>query len=486
MIGFALIILIMVIANGYVLLELQAVSEAGRTTLTSDVQAIDRAKQLKEILFDEERNSQKYLVSRDQVYASLVADDVRRFLVSLDSLEAVTLDPEEAALVSEIREGHSWLATLIPQVHNRGVRPNSQEILSARLDTGAGTLHALLDRMILINQQTIDRSMHGIEQTTKRSVRVALLMLASALLLAIIAAVVIANTITRPIKDLIRGTEEIALGSFNPVVVRSRDEMAQLGSAVNDLSERLKSLEEHRTELMQHIAHELRTPLTTMLTAHYILTEQRVGHLNAEQLRLLNAIRKNIDKLTQFSYDFLDLAKIEAGMMHFQLEHTDLVPFLEPLVDEARLNARGKSISVKMEAGATPPVLIDRQRFSHVISNLLSNALKYTGDHGNVSISVTPCDTGATVAVRDTGVGIPPEDLPRIFEKFYRVRNTGGAKGTGVGLAIVKAVTEGMGGSVQVLSKPGQGSTFTIQLPSAPPNVPPSGLPKMPTGHGHG
>jgi signal transduction histidine kinase len=222
--------------------------------------------------------------------------------------------------------------------------------------------------------------------------------------------------------------------------------------------------------MMQHIAHELRTPLTTMMTAHYVLVNQRMGPLNTEQLRLLSAIRQNIDRLTDFSYDFLDLAKIEAGMMRFNVERTDPTTFVEPLVEEARLTASEKEISVRLVTDHAPDVLIDRKRFSHVITNLLSNAIKYSNRRGTITVAVTSGQIGTSISVTDTGIGIAEEDLPRVFEKFYRARWAGGkgTRGTGVGLALVKAIVEGHGGRVGVTSSVGVGSTFTVEIPSAP------------------
>ena len=480
MLGFAMIIMIMVISNGYVLLELHNVSQEGRTTLTSDVQTIHESKELKEILLDQERNGQKFLVSGDHVYFRLFSDDVGRFSISLDSLQSTPLSPVESGIVDQIRKEHISLAREFSKAEEKLLPRKEQKRLSSTLDNTASRIHAFLDKLILVNQKTIDQSMAEIEDTTRRSIRIALILVGSTLVLAIAASIVIASTITRPIKDLIRGTQEIARGSFTPIQVHSSDEMALLARAVNDLSTKLNALEALRTELMHHIAHELRTPLTTMLTAHYILSQQRVGRLNAEQLRLLHSIRKNIDKITAFSYDFLDLAKIEAGMMQYHFEPTDLVEFLQPLVEDARLTASGKRISLIFNASPAAAVLIDRQRFSHVVTNLLSNAIKYTNEDGRITVSLLPSDTGARIVVRDTGVGIPHEDLPKIFEKFYRVHAGDGKEsvGTGVGLAIVKSITEAMGGSVHVASESGVGSTFTVELPAAPPNLDASQLPK--------
>lgn len=474
MTGFTLIIIIMALANVYVLYELHSISEQGRSTLTSDVQVIDQAKQLKRILFDQERNGRKYLVAGDEAYYELFGDDLRRFRRNLDSLSSIPHGTVEAKLIRSIRQEHDQLEERISGP-DLSLSPAKKTGLGLTLEASLTTTHEILDRLIVLNQLSIDRSMAAVERKTERSERVAFFMLLSALLLALAAALLIASTITKPIKTLIRGTSQIAKGSFASVQVRSRDEIGQLAGAVNNMSAKLHKMEELRRDMMQHIAHELRTPLSTMMTAHYVLTQQRIGPVNAEQLRLLAAIRKNIDRLTEFSYDFLDLSKIEDGMMQYSLERTDLAEFSKPLVEEARLVATQREISITHDSTDTPEVLIDRKRFSQVINNLLSNAIKYSDKGGEIQLTVAPWERGTSIIVQDTGSGIAPEDLKKVFEKFYRVRSADGkgTRGTGVGLALVKAVSEAMGGVVTAESEPGKGSTFRVDLPAAPPDLKP-------------
>jgi signal transduction histidine kinase len=132
--------------------------------------------------------------------------------------------------------------------------------------------------------------------------------------------------------------------------------------------------------------------------------------------------------------------------------------------------------------------LIDRRRFSQVVTNLLSNAIKYSESGGKITVSILPADHGAKLTVADTGPGIAPDDLQKVFEKFFRVRSADGkgTRGTGVGLALVKAVTEALGGSVTAQSRLGEGSTFVVILPPAPPEVPGPLQPDIISRVGHG
>jgi signal transduction histidine kinase len=332
------------------------------------------------------------------------------------------------------------------------------------------TLYRSLDHFISLNQLSIGSAMSRVETTTSRSAKVALLLIFWTLLVAIILAFIIARTITRPIGDLIRGTEQIARGRFEPVSVSSNDEIALLADAVNDMSVKIKKINELRAQMMQQISHELQNPLQAMLAAHDILKSQSSEALNAKQLQMLDNIFEGINKLAKFSKQYLDLAKIESGMMQYDMERAELLQIVKPLVEDAKLIASRKSITVELTAIATPKVMVDADKISIVVGNLLSNAIKYTRNNGKVRVKIDPCTLGAQVEVQDTGIGIISEELSKIFTRFYQAGNAGiiKSRGTGVGLALVKAFTEGQGGKVYVESTVDRGSKFTVELPAAP------------------
>jgi two-component system sensor histidine kinase GlrK len=470
-IGFAFVIALMVAFNVYVLMELDEVSKRSRITLTADVLSIDLAKQLETHLYDEDRYAQNTLVSiQDNMYYTLFVDYVRKFNETCDSLYANQQTGETRSLVDRIKEGNTWFVSTVMNERERFSQPGRKrgpEQIPGLVDT-LQNLHAQIAQLIRANQLSISKSMANVGATITQSSNVVLTLALSAVVLAIVVAFTITRSITKSINVLIRGTQEVARGSFEPIHVKSHDEIAQLAAAFNDMSAQLKKINDMKSEMMQHISHELRTPLQAMLSAHYLLAEERVGPINEEQQRLLVSMRHSIDKLSRFSNQFLDLAKIEAGMMEFHLEPADIMAIVQPAVDDARLIAERKNITVSLAASHAPQVMVDEEKIAQVVSNLVGNAIKYTEKGGHVDVSVDECKLGARIMVRDNGAGIAPEDLPKIFTKFYRAKNTAktGTKGTGVGLALVKAVTEGHGGRVYVTSEVGAGTTFTVELPA--------------------
>ena len=469
MLGFIVVILLMGAVDAYILLELNKVSDTTKNTLTRDVRSMDLSKQLRTTLFDEERYAQKYLVSGDTTYFALFLDQSRLFQQLMDSLGHQPADGTMRKLVVEAERRHNWHFALIQEVHMAHAFPPAAlraHQAQARTDT-LDLLYKNFDDLIHLRQLAVAASVLGVEQTAERSANIALLLTIGTLLAAITLAFLLTRTITKPLKVLMRGTEQVARGSFEQIQVKTRGEIAQLAKAFNTMSDSLKQANAVRAEMMQHISHELRMPLQTMHAAYYLLTEQKAGPVNEAQTRLLHSIRDNIDKIARFSNQFLDLSKIEAGMMEYELVPTDIPTVLAPIVDDTMVNAARKEIKVSLEMQPVPQVRANPERCAQIFTNLLSNAVKYTPKGGTICVEVAPSSLGARIVIRDSGVGISPEELPFVFKKFYRAKNVprGSGGGTGIGLALVKALAEGMGGCISANSTIGVGSEFAVELP---------------------
>ena len=471
LLGFGVIILALVLVNGYTLYQLKSFSDTVKTILTSDVQSIDAAKQLHTYLYDEERNAQKYLISRDTIYAVLFLENSKHFNDQIGLLLGILSDRGERNIIAQVNRGHTLLAGMLLPPRGAAIpQPLTEQAVSDSMEI----LHAQLDSYITLSKSAISASMARLESTTTRALRLALVLSLLAFAGTIVVAFVITRSITRPIKILRDGTEKIANGVFTPIRVTSYDELAVLANAFNDMSDKLKKLNDLRADMMQQISHELRMPLQAMHSAYYLLTEQIPGPVNEAQRKLLDAIRKNVDRIVDFSNQFLDISKIEAGMMKFHMQENDLASIVAPAVENARIAAAQKGVTITLQTTQAPPVFVDPDKVTQVANNFISNAIKYTGAGGTVSVEVAPSEFGAYLAVSDTGVGIPSADLPKLFTKFYQARNTskGSTRGTGLGLALVKAIVEGHRGRVRATSTLGVGSAFSAEFPRAGKNKP--------------
>ena len=467
--GFIVVIGIVIVAQAYMLYELHALSEEAQTTLTLEVQSLDISKRLRTLLDDEESYARKYLITGDPVYYKLFKESSSEFQRLLSSL--VMTEAKRSDLLHKVAERHHSFALSLPLIDTA-----NRKILTpfAASDQGERQEHIdFIDRslkgLIRLNQLSIDSAMSAFVEATQRSMVVAVALTLLTILVASAAAWIISHTITRPIAALVRATQEIARGRFEPIRVRSHDETRLLAEAVNDMSAQIKKANEAKADLMHEIIHELRNPLQVIFFARNLLAEQELGDINGKQLEMLELIGSNADKLMSFTDQFLDLAKSDAGMMEYRRSPADISAILARAVDEARALARPKNLSIKLMAEPVPQAIADGEKLAQVFANLLSNAVKYTETGGSIAVAVFCVDRKVYVAVKDSGIGIAADELPKLFTKFYRASNSAEtqAKGTGIGLTFVKTIIEAHGGTISVSSKLGEGSTFVVELPLA-------------------
>jgi two-component system, OmpR family, phosphate regulon sensor histidine kinase PhoR len=233
---------------------------------------------------------------------------------------------------------------------------------------------------------------------------------------------------------------------------------------------RLKELEQIRQDFVANVSHELRTPLTTIKG----YAETLLGGALKEEVALpfVQIIKKHTDRLTKIVEDLLMLSKIESKGFDLKSEPLSLSDLIDDVLDFVKDGAGKKNVTIsREEVPLSLVVQADRNYLEHVFVNLLDNGIKYTHEGGKISISASEKDQGEVqISIRDDGIGIPREDLPRIFERFYRVDKGRSQElgGTGLGLSIVKHIVQAYGGKVWAESQPGKGSTFHLTLPKTP------------------
>jgi len=243
--------------------------------------------------------------------------------------------------------------------------------------------------------------------------------------------------------------------------------------ALRDVTDRKRAEEELRetmemkSQFISTVSHELRTPLTSMKEAVIIVLDEVAGKINKDQRHFLDIARRNIDRLARLIDDVLDFQKLNAGKMKFDMRENKIVAALEEAYTtmQPQVMKNGAELVLDLEAGL-PPVLCDHDRIIQALTNLISNAIKFTPAGGRIVVSAHRRKEHLVLKVSDTGLGIPKEDLPKIFDRFYRVHRPGREiKGTGLGLAIVSRIVAGHGGRIEVESELGKGTTFTLLLP---------------------
>jgi signal transduction histidine kinase len=259
---------------------------------------------------------------------------------------------------------------------------------------------------------------------------------------------------------------------FLPQAIPIFDQPHQLVGVTLMLTDvtRLRRLDEVKTGLISTVSHELKTPLTSIRLAIHVLLNEKLGPLSPQQTEILAMARQDSDRLYQVIEDLLDISRIESGRAELQLEPVNVDDLVLQVTDKMRSAFLDRKITVHLKvAPEVPRVLIEPTRFQLVFDNLLSNALKYTPTGGEVTIAARPEDGMVAFSVEDNGIGIAPEYLPRIFEKFFRVPGQVHI-GSGLGLTIAKEIVEAHHGTITVASQPGKGTkvTFSVQAVTEP------------------
>jgi signal transduction histidine kinase len=238
-------------------------------------------------------------------------------------------------------------------------------------------------------------------------------------------------------------------------------------STLSDQNRRLVELDRLKDEFLSLVSHELRTPLTSIRGYLDLVLDEEAGELNPEQRRFLKAVERNSGRLLRLVGDLLFVAQADAGRLTLERAKVDVAALAADCVEAARPVADQRTIDLQLATVPVPALVGDRGRLAQVLDNLVSNALKFTPEGGRVEVRTSTTDDCVYLEVEDSGIGIPAAEQPRLFERFFRAASATeqAIPGTGLGLAIVKAIVEAHAGRIEVVSAPGKGTTFRVELP---------------------
>ena len=230
----------------------------------------------------------------------------------------------------------------------------------------------------------------------------------------------------------------------------------------------LKEINQRQSDFVSMVAHEIRSPMNSVMAQIKVIQDGLAGDVTQKQSEILGRASEKINGLVTLSSELLDLAKRETGLVALERKSFNMTEILKDQVDFHRPKARGKKIQLELDPlPDLPPVLANKQNMEEVLSNLIANAINYTPEGGKITIAAHPEKHHLCISVSDTGLGIAEEELARIFDRFYRVKNekTRYIIGTGLGLPIVKSIVEAHDGMIRVESKLDHGSTFYVYIP---------------------
>jgi two-component system sensor histidine kinase SaeS len=308
-------------------------------------------------------------------------------------------------------------------------------------------------------------------------------LLGFALALSIFLAIVLSSSTTRSFHQVVEAATQISGGNLGVrVPMNSHDEVGRLASAFNDMVERVEAsfnkerdLELARRELIASVSHDLRTPLASIRAMVESINDGVVTDPDTVK-RYLKTLEVEVENLSQLINDLFELSQMDAGVLKLEMETSSLTDLISDTLESmsVQVTAEGKNLHLKGSVeGEVAYVMMDPRRVQRVLYNLVQNAIRYTPSDGSVQILARDIGTEVQVEVKDTGEGIPPEELSRIFDRFYRTEQSRsrGSGGTGLGLSIAKGIVEAHGGRLWVESAIGKGSTFGFALPKKTPVI---------------
>ncbi len=457
--GFLLVALPLAAALMFSALNTERLAQQAQNAVFNAAQAARASRSLVNRISSIERIAQQYPVLADP---ELIADYARtRKSFSLVSVELarLPLDREQLRALNRTIEQERKLYELL-------VAAAPSKLDAKLVRKSAGDLVESAYEVLAISYVIADREVERLRSEAEAVTARMTVLLIVTLALAMAIALVLTRIIARPIRELDASIRQLGSADFSrPIRVSGPDDLQYLGERLDWLRRRLTGLEAQKNRFLRHISHELKTPLTALREGAELLHDGVGGTLAPQQQKVVAILRDNSLKLQRMIEDLLDYQRALHDAATLERRPVRLEAILREVADAHALEAQAKRQTVEL---AIAPLSIegDREKLRTVFDNLVGNALKFTPEGGRISIALTGDAETVSVAVSDTGPGVPADERRSIFDTFFRgrTRGQGRVEGTGLGLAIARELVQAHGGTIGVASD-GAGSRFDVRLP---------------------
>jgi len=463
--------LVIVVVTGVSALSLGAVGRlvsVNREIITRSIPAMSLTASAREAIPRLRGLETRAIVLGDRRYATGWNEMAQRIAEDLEYLAEYPLSEQEtqhrlkaSAAFGQYRRIVAEEQTLL----QRGERTRALRLADAAARERAENVRDSLDDLTAATRARVLAAQVEATRLETRTWTAVLTALGAAVGLALLGTAVITRRMTRSLRVLSSATAEVAANAFHaPIVIGSRDEIGALAGSFNLMASQLRQAEEAKQEFFATISHELRSPLTSIRGAVDLLHQRAPDPLTTNQQRLTGIIAQSSERLLRLANQILEMSRLRAGLGELDRRAVDLAGLVDRVVEELHPQAEEAGVALERERyGAHFAYLGDEERLYQLIVNLGTNAIRFTPRGGRVVVRVIDANPEFELQVEDTGVGIPADALPTIFDPYRQAHRDRG--GTGLGLAIVKGVAKAHGGRVTVESREGKGSRFTVLLP---------------------
>ena len=474
--GYCAFAILLIGLGVYVAVQLNRLNRLTWAVVRQDGETVRQAEALDSMAVALARFEKKHLISGDAAFFARFQEIRARYLESHMAMQYhVDSDVLRAILETIGIDSEAYFA-LIDQERERMESGGSRQQADIYQDRKAD----LLDRIRLSLQSITGQARRDRDQKMLLSsrisvnvIRISSITIGIGGLIGLFISFINARRINRSLQRLQEKTHDVSNGRFGTLPpIKSPPEISALTRDFNRMCDRLQELSDMKEDFIYHVSHELRTPLTAIREASGMLQEGCFTGRPDHQHQLLTIVQGECERLINSINRMLDLSRMEARMMDYTFDTIALLPLVRACILKLAPIAVAKNVMLELTpSDARPNVRADQNRLYQLMDNLLGNALKYTGDGGDVTITLQPDTDDAgflRVQISDTGCGIPQNALETIFDKFRRIDNGQDTeRGTGLGLSIAKHIVRAHGGKIWATSQPGNGSVFSFTLPVA-------------------
>ena len=482
--GFLIVMLLAIVVLANQLSVIHQMQAINRELSEVDMNAASAVLRMEEVAAVIKEDSRKYFATGDPIYDQQIAELQQDFQSSLAGLRKNARSERERAETQKLASAIEDFATVFDR--SKQTQQGDADYLPVDVAIAVDHLQAQTEIAYEGIKGSVKEQVARAAVAGQKAERVSWIAGLFSLFLGAIVAALIVQSINEPLRRLTRGTRAIAKGEFwHRLPADGRDEFSELARDFNVMTQKLGELDQMKKDFVSHVSHDLKAPLASIRQVMHLLLQEIPGSLNDQQKELLRLSYDSSERLAAMVGNLLDLSRMEAGSMEYDMAPCDVVLLARGVIREFDVQAKQKNIRLRLESDL-PSVFAecDRDRILQVIGNLFENALKFSPSGSDIVMRISPLAPGEggrgtrpgevlnraiRVSVADSGPGVPDEHKHKIFLKFHQVRQGKkvAGQGVGLGLAICKTILEAHGGDIWVEDNPNGGSVFSFELQAA-------------------